>query len=231
MDSWLEFATGPLFAFAFLVMALGLARHVLLQLHLLASKGSQLRQVRWHQVVGDTLSWLFPVRHFVRGTLVLSVASILFHVGAIAVPMCLADHVVRWEGLLGVPLPRLGSGAADGLTVMTLVCLAVLFSYRVLVTRSRALSRRSDYAILALVGLPFLSGFLAAHPGLNPLPWRSMMLIHVLSAEVLLVAVPFTKLAHMVLFFFDRLSPVHWQLRPGAGERVAFALFGKEAKV
>ena len=42
---------------------------------------------------------------------------------------------------------------------------------------------------------------------------------------------PFTKLSHIVLFPFDRLSAVHWQLRPGAGERVAEALYGKEARV
>ena len=43
------------------------------------------------------------------------------------------------------------------------------------------------------------------------------------------VTVPFTKLAHVVLFFFDRLSQVHWQLRPGAGDRVAGALFDRKA--
>jgi nitrate reductase gamma subunit len=85
--------------------------------------------------------------------------------------------------------------------------------------------------VLALVLAPFLSGFLAAHPSLNPLPWSGMMLLHILSAEILLVAIPFTKLAHVVLFPFDRLSEVHWQLRPGAGDRVAAALFGEEAHV
>jgi len=57
------------------------------------------------------------------------------------------------------------------------------------------------------------------------------MLIHLLSAEALFIAIPFTKLSHIVLYFFDRLSPVHWQLKPGAGDKVAEALFGKEAKV
>ena len=79
--------------------------------------------------------------------------------------------------------------------------------------------------------VPFLSGFLAAHPTVNPLPWSWMMLLHILSAELLLVAVPFTKLAHVVLFPFDRLSEVHWQLRPGAGDRVAAAIYGEEAHV
>ncbi|MEJ2367722.1 MAG: hypothetical protein P8Z49_05090 [Acidobacteriota bacterium] len=57
------------------------------------------------------------------------------------------------------------------------------------------------------------------------------MLLHILSAEALFVAIPFSKLAHMVLFPFDRLSQVHWQLKPGAGDRIAAALYGDEAQV
>ncbi len=58
-----------------------------------------------------------------------------------------------------------------------------------------------------------------------------MMLAHLLSADLLFVLVPFTKLSHIVLFFFDRISALHWQLRPGAGDRVAEVLYGEEARV
>jgi nitrate reductase gamma subunit len=231
MDGWLELATGPLFALTFLVMVAGLARHVVLQLHLIAAKGGRLRNVHWRRVAADAAGWLFPVRHLLPGTLVLTLASILFHAGVILVPIFLADHVVMWESFFGIRLPRLGYWAADALTVLTIGALAVLMAHRLLIPRARALSRGADYVVLLMVMAPFLTGFLAAHPGLNPLPWRSMMLLHVLSAEALFVAVPFTKLAHMALFFFDRLSQVHWQFRRGAGDRVAAALFGKEARV
>jgi nitrate reductase gamma subunit len=92
-------------------------------------------------------------------------------------------------------------------------------------------SRSSDYVLLLLILLPFLSGYLASHPAVNPSPWNVMMLTHLLSAELLFVLTPFTKLAHVVLFFFDRVSALHWQLRPGAGDKVAEALYGKGAKV
>ena len=82
-----------------------------------------------------------------------------------------------------------------------------------------------------MVLLPFVTGFIASHPRINPFAWQSMMLVHILSAEALFVAVPFSKLAHMVLFPFNRLSEVHWQLRPGAGDKVAEALYGEEAQV
>jgi len=232
MDHWLELARGPLFAFAFLVMGLGLARHVLLQVHgLVTRKGQWLRQAPWRRIASSTLSWAVPVGHLDRSTLVMTTASFLFHIGAVVVPVFLAAHVALWSGFLGVSLPALAEGAADLLTVLTIVCVLVLVAYRLMTPRARALTRASDYGVLGLVLVPFLSGFLAAHPTVNPLPWSWMMLLHILSAELLLLAIPFTKLAHVVLFPFDRLSEVHWQLRPGAGDRVAAALYGEEAHV
>ena len=232
MEHWLDLARGPLFAFSFLIMVLGLARHVLLQVHgLVTRKGQRLRQAPWRRIASSTLSWAVPIRHLDRSTLVMTSASFLFHVGALVVPIFLAAHVALWSGFLGVSLPALAEGAADLLTVLTIVCILVLVVYRLVTPRARALTRASDFGVLGLVLVPFLSGFLAAHPTVNPLPWGWMMLLHVLSAELLLVAIPFTKLAHVVLFPFDRLSEVHWQLRPGAGERVAAALYGEEAQV
>jgi nitrate reductase gamma subunit len=232
METWLEFAKGPLFTVAFMTMVLGLGRHVLLQAHtLIARKRRRLLLVPWMRVAAESLGWAVPIRHLIRGTIVISAASFLFHVGAILVPIFLADHVRMWEAFLGTSLPSLSRNAADVLTLLTLGCVVVLLSYRIVIRRSRELSRPSDYALLVMIAIPFLSGYMAAHPGVNPLPWQIMMLIHVLSADLLMFAVPFTKLAHMVLFPFDRLSAVHWQLRPGAGERVAEALYGKEARV
>ncbi len=231
MNQLLEFVKGPLFAVTFLIMVLGLARHVVIQLDMLLGKGRRLQQVRWRTLAADSLSWVFPIRHLTRGTIVLSLTSFLFHVGAILVPVFLADHIALWERFLGVNLPALGAGPAGVLTILAIVCGAILLAYRSLVDRARALSSPSDYALLLMVLLPFVSGYLAAHPGLNPLPWNLMMLIHLLSAEALFVVTPFTKLAHIALFPFDRLSQVHWQLQPGSGERVASALYGEEVKV
>jgi nitrate reductase gamma subunit len=232
MEYWLDLARGPLFAGAFLVMVLGLGRHLLLQLHaLVLKKGRRLKQVSWRRVAMDSLSWAVPWRHMLRGTIFISATSFLFHVGAILVPLFCQDHIILWEEFLGIGLPALGRGAADALTLSTIGCCLLLLGYRVVIKRARDLSRPSDYIVLLMVLLPFASGYLASHPNVNPLPWGGMMLLHILSAEALMVAIPFTKLSHIVLFVFDRLSEVHWQLRPGAGEKVAEALFGEEAPV
>jgi nitrate reductase gamma subunit len=136
-----------------------------------------------------------------------------------------------WEQFFGIGLPALPGVVADGLTLLSIACLLTLLGYRSMVRRARDLSGPSDYLLLILLITVFTSGYMASHPSANPIPWQAMMLLHVLSGECLLIAVPFTKLSHIVLAFFDRLSPVHWKFRPGAGDRVAEALFGEEAKV
>jgi len=232
MGQWIEFARGPLFVFAFLVMVVGLFRLVILQLFLIFSrKGARLHKVGWRKMVVEAAGWAVPVRHFVIGTRLLSAMSYLAHIGIVIVPVLLADHVARWEQLLKLPLPRIGYPLADFLTLLTVAGLAGLLCLRLLSRRQRALSQISDYILLVLVLLPFASGFLAMHPRYNPLPWDFMMLLHLLSGNLLLALVPFTKLSHVVLFFFDRVSGLHWQLRPGAGHAVAQALYGKEARV
>jgi nitrate reductase gamma subunit len=232
MDAMIAFARGPLFALTFGIMILGLLRLIVIQVYtLMRGKGRRLRQAPWRRILGESITWAVPLPHLIRGTILFSSASFLLHVGLILVPIFLAEHVVLWEGLLGAALPAIGAGLADVLTVMTLVCLAVLLGCRTLVPRQRAVSQPMDYLLLLAIMLPFASGLMASHPALNPFPWSGVMLVHLLSAELLFLLVPTTKLAHVVLYAFDRISAVHWQLRPGAGDRVAEALFGSEARV
>ncbi|MGD2070363.1 MAG: hypothetical protein PVI57_16935, partial [Gemmatimonadota bacterium] len=198
---------------------------------LIVKKGRRLREVPWSGIVRETLSWVVPVRHVEPGAGGFTAASFLMHVGIVLVPLFLVDHVVLWNDFLGTAIPALGQGTADLLTLLTIACGLLLLAYRTFRARHRVVSRPSDYGLLILVLAPFVSGYLASHPGVNPVSWQAMMLTHLLSAELLFVVIPFTKLSHVVLFFFDRISAVHWHLRPGAGDRVADALRGREVKI
>ena len=221
MEQWIDFAKGPLFAFTFLIMILGLARHFIIQFYsIFISKGKRLKNVSWKKMFSD-----------IKGTVLFSAVSFIFHVGAILVSVFFIDHISLWESFLDVDLPSIGRAFADILTLLTIGCIIILIACRIFVKRQREMSRKSDYILLIMVLFPFLFGFFAGHPAVNPFSWNTAMLIHILSAEVMFIVIPFTKLSHIVLYFFDRLSPVHWQLKPGAGDKVAEALFGKEVKV
>lgn len=232
MEQWISFAKGPFFAFSFLVMALGLVRLVIIQIYsLILRKGRRLQNAPWNKIAREAASWAVPVRHLIPGTRFFSVTSYLFHIGVIVVPLFLADHIVLWERFLGTGLPAIGEQLADYLSLFTVLCIILLFGCRLFIARLRSMSKFMDYALLVLIFIPFASGYLASHPNVNPFPWDISMLIHLMSANLLLIVVPFTKLSHVVLFFFDRISQLHWQLRPGAGDKVAEALYGKEARV
>ncbi len=232
MNHWLTFARGPLFAFTFLIMILGLARLVVIQVSsLVRDKGRRLGNASWPKILAEGASWIVPVRHLIPGTKFFSVVSYFFHIGILIVPVLLAEHIALWEDLLGLNLPSIGQRSAEFLTLSTILCGMVLLGIRTFSRTARANSRCADYLLLVAVLLPFASGYLAMHPQYNLFPWQMMMLIHLLSAELLFLLVPFTKLSHVVLFFFDRISVLHWQLRPGAGDKVAEALFGEEARV
>jgi nitrate reductase gamma subunit len=229
-NALLELARGPLFALTFLIMVLGLLRHVVVQGYLLAGSEARRRGPQWRRVLGDSAAWLVPVRHLVRGTLLLTVASFAFHLAAIVTMLLFEGHVALWEGYLGVDLPAVGADVADALTLLALGCGLVLLAYRAIVPRARQLSGAKDYAVLIVTLLPFLTGYLAAHPAHSPLPWTHTLLIHVLSGELLFLTIPFSKLAHMVLFPFVRISPVYWHLQPGAGAEAAQAVYGKPGR-
>jgi nitrate reductase gamma subunit len=232
MEQWLDFAKGPLFAFTFLIMILGLSRHFIIQFYsIFISKGKQLKNVSWKKIFFDIGSWVVPVKHLIKGTVLFSTVSFIFHVSAILVSLFFIDHIILWEDYLKIDLPSIGRTFADILTLVTIACILILIACRIFVRRQREMSRKSDYILLIMILFPFLFGFFAGHPAFDPFPWNTAMLLHILSAEALFIVIPFTKLAHITLYIFDRLSVVHWQLKPGAGDKVAEALFGKEAKV
>ncbi len=230
MQEWLDWARGPAFRFALAFMLLGLLR--LLSLHVAGlvslRRRAGGRAFPLGRVVRDTLRWLLPIGHRSRPPLVLTAVSMLFHVAVIVTPVFLSAHVLLWRRGLGVGWPALGQVTADLLAVLGLLTAGVLLAHRLWSRAARTLSRGQDYVLLLLVMAVFASGFLAAHPAGNPLSYDATMLVHVLAGDVLLVFVPFSKLAHVVLFPTTQLvSELGWHLAPGSGRAVAVAL-GKE---
>jgi len=232
MTEWLDWARGPAFRASVLIMVLGIARILLLNLNNIAttirrSKKNQ-RQVPWGQIIAQTFKWTFPVKKSLERKAIFSLTSILFHICIIVTPIFLAAHIMLWERGVGVGWPSLGPLAADYLTLLAIASGLALFAQRVGSPSSRAISRTSDFILPILILLPFVSGYLAMHPWLNPFDWNSTMFVHVMGGNLVFLAVPFTKISHVALFPLTQLvGELGWHLTPGAGQKVAVAL-GKE---
>jgi nitrate reductase gamma subunit len=65
----------------------------------------------------------------------------------------------------------------------------------------RFVTTPSDYALLAVAVFPFATGFLAHRQWL---PYETILVLHILSGEVMLVVIPFSRLRHMFFFPFTR---------------------------
>jgi nitrate reductase gamma subunit len=234
MESLLAFAKGPLFAVTFTFMIVGLLRHLYLQT---AQVRDSLRRLSNRKInVGFNLKeigrWIVPVGHIYHHRPFFSSTSFLFHVGLIIVPLFLANHIAMLSAWLGFGWPAVPPIVADVLTLVTVAAGIALLGIRILDRDASALSTPIDYFLLVALVVPFASGFMAMHPALNPLPYHIMLLIHVLSAELVFVLMPVTKLAHGVLFPFNRFSSeIFWKFPAGAGDRVARELHGEEARV
>jgi nitrate reductase gamma subunit len=176
------------------------------------------------QVLAATLKWLIPVDRLSNRPL-LSLTTVVFHVSIILVPLFLAGHIALWEPVLGFGLPALPNALATALTVAALVTAVALVIQRIASPATRVLSRFRDYALPLVVAVPFASGFLVMHPALNPFSYEATLLVHVMSANLVLVLIPITKLSHVVLLPATQLvSELAWHFPPDAGSKVGVAL-------
>lgn len=229
MAEWLDWARGPFFRLSIALMILGLLRLAILNtvniLNVLYRARD--RGIPWSTVLSDTARWFFPYKK-VQPQIVFTIASFLFHVSAIVTPIFLAAHIQLWQRGVGLSWAAIPQVVADYLTLLAIAAAAVLFFKRVSAQATRALSRTQDYLLPLLMMVPFISGYLAMHPAVNPFEYNATMFVHVMSGNVLLVLIPFSKLSHVVLFPTTQLvSEMAWHLAPGAGQSVALTL-GKE---
>ncbi len=233
MEGLLEFAKGPLFRFTFGIMALGLIRIFFLQVYNgFEAKGkAKEKKLPMKYVRKHTFGNLFLYRS-IRTRPVYSLVSILFHAGLLLTPLFLFDHLLLFDNAigfawLGLSLPK---GAADFLTILTIITAVLLIIFRISGPTSRTLSRKQDYLWPLILIVPFITGYVCANSAVSPGAYNSFMLVHILSAEIIFLLLPFTKIAHCVLMPISQwVTARAWKFPPEAGEEVIVTL-GKEGE-
>ena len=125
----------------------------------------------------------------------------IFHVTLLAVPLFFFAHNILWDEAFGISLWSMPNLWADVMSVILIVAIIFLTIRRVVRSEVRIITGAWDYILLGITALPFLTGLLAFH---QLGPYEPLMIAHVLTGELLLILIPFTKLGHMLLFFFTR---------------------------
>ncbi len=227
MQILLEFAQGPLFRLAFGIMAIGLLRIFILDIWgaVEAYRRAGDKNIPWAKTVKKSLGWLFPIKRAFGSRPFYSLISILFHIGLILVPIFLFAHVNLWEkgaGLSWVTLPKTW---ADYLTLSTVLFGLALFFGRVSVKAASYISRKQDYFWPLILIIPFVTGYLCANVGISSSGYQFFMLAHVLSAEIIFVLIPFTKIAHCVIMPLSQfVVALAWKFPPDTDEPISISL-------
>ena len=126
---------------------------------------------------------------------VFTIVTFAFHICLLVSPLFLLAHIVLVEEAWGLSWWALPDGAAIVMAAVVIAsCLFFLVRRRIR-PEVKYVTTLSDYILLAIVATPFITGVIAYYQWFN-LEWFSIL--HILSGEIMLVAIPFTRLSHML---------------------------------
>jgi nitrate reductase gamma subunit len=151
-------------------------------------------------VITGTRSW--PHREFIGRTGAGEALGYSYHLGLFAVVLLFTPHIEFLGSLIGFTWPGLPSSAITIIAVLTTTLfLAVLFR-RVTNSVMRMLSNFDDYFSWVMVMLVLMTGLAAtAHLGAR---YETLLGIHILSFDAMLIWFPFSKLMHAFYIFPSR---------------------------
>ncbi len=204
-----EILTGPLLWIAFAVFFGGLTARVVLYF---MGLDWRLDRVAYkphmaHGLKGAAISvyrWVLPFgTHSWRAKPIFTVMFFAFHIGLALVPLFLEGHAVMIKSGLGIDWPAMPQILADVLAIAAFLGGLGIAVRRLMLPEVRILTDVKDVLLLVLTLTLLGSGIVASH---NPANYSFWITLHVLCGVIVLLAAPFTKLAHIALFFCTRIQ-------------------------
>ena len=198
-----ELLTGPFLWITFIIFLVGLVVRMVFLFRLSRKKDSVFynhASLSWG--LKSILHWILPwASASMRQQPFFTLMVFCFHLTLLTVPLFLDAHNTMWDEAFGLSLWSIPDVLADVMTIILIASAIFLIIRRIWRVEVRILTSVWDYALLILTTAPFITGFFAYHQWG---PYETLLILHILSAQVLLILIPFTKLSHMILFFFTR---------------------------
>jgi nitrate reductase gamma subunit len=203
MHSVYDFVSGPLAWVAFAVFIVG-SLYRLINLIALVHKKEKFiySYMSWKYGLRSILHWVIPFgttnwrRHPV-----LTIATFAFHICLFMTPIFLLAHVVLWNEAFNVDWWSLPDTAANIMTLIVIGGCVFFLVRRLTAPEVKFVTSVSDYVILAIVAAPFVTGFLTYYQWFG---YQVLMILHIVTGEIMLITIPFTRLSHMLFAPFTR---------------------------
>jgi nitrate reductase gamma subunit len=201
-----DFIRGQLVSIAFIIFILGLLFQFVQFFRLTEKREWVYPPLEVKREKKTAWKWVAFCLASLNGTLwktdaLTTMMTSIFHVCLIAIPLFLLGHNILLDQSWGLRLLSLPESVTDVLTMVVLVCAAFFLARRLFLSRVRAITTAYDYLILLIAVAPFLTGYFAYHQWFN---YDTVITLHILAGEVMLITIPFTKLGHMLFFFLYR---------------------------
>ena len=197
-----EFARGPMAMISFAILMIGSCFR-LIGFFIRGTNPKLLypKQNLTHGFMSIAFGLIPFATRFMRQRPLFTSVTVLFHLCALLVPLFFFSHIVLWFESYGLLWKALSDGMADIMTLFVLFACIFFFVRRMVIPEVRMVSQRSDFLILILIFISFLTGFLSFH---QYGPYRPMLITHILAGEALIAVIPFSRLWHMIVYPFSR---------------------------
>lgn len=201
--SFYSLVRGPLVWVAFLVFIGGSVYKIREMVQLAKKEKVVMPYMDLKFSIRSLLHWVIPFASVNwRRHPVITTVTFIFHIGLVVLPIFLLSHNLLWYESWGIRWWTIPEQLGDILTIGAIgACVFFLFR-RLFSPVVRFVTSTDDYLILAIAFAPFITGFLAYHQML--LPYKITVIIHMIFGEIMLIAIPFTRLGHMIYFFLTR---------------------------
>lgn len=204
-----EILTGPLLWIAFAVFFVGLGARVVLyflgldwRLDRVAYKPYMAFGIKG--AIRSVYRWLLPFGTYSwRAKPIYTTMFFAFHFALVLVPLFLEGHAVMIKNGTGISWPAMPQVLADTLAIAGFLGGLGIVIRRFVLPEVRILTDAKDMLLLVLTMTLLGSGIVAAH---SPANYEFWITLHVLCGVLVLLTAPFTKLAHIVLFFCTRIQ-------------------------
>jgi nitrate reductase gamma subunit len=205
-----EFVRGPLIWISFLIFIAGLLYQTFKFFNLSRKKElifidlpfnpEKPKSKGFFQRVGDWLVYLKKETVW-RTHPLMMVLTWVFHISLFIIPIFLLGHNILLNEAWGISFCSFPEFISDLLTWIPFICGGIFLFRRIFLRRVRAITTGYDYLTLAITLAPFITGYLAYH---QLAEYQTAIFLHILAGEVMFITIPFTKLGHMLFFFFYR---------------------------
>jgi nitrate reductase gamma subunit len=205
----LEFARGPLFYASLLIFVGGMIYRLVRILMLgwsrdrIPAKGSKVGGVVRTYLKG-ILAWPFIpwVRRTFSKNPVIYLAGGLFHLALFTILILGTAHMLVWKSLLGFGWPTLPLPIVDWMAAVGIVAMVGLLIHRLVNPVMKLITGPAEWTNWTLVFLPMVTGYIMTHHLF--FPYEVLFSVHMLSVDLLLIWIPFSRIAHFVFYFFSR---------------------------